>query len=274
MELFRKKKVNTDIVLSEGIVMKEPLTMETSSWLKNCMAKSLPVFGIVFGTLGCFLSSFDVSYMVLPTAILLFLMALLFTSIYYRGWLMDVVYIVFFVIFVLLLRSVQVYVNSGFYVIVNSVLSEVEQYFDLPGMQYYEIQAENQVLAVTIAIMFIGTVMLILTNVIVSRMMNVWIMLFMSSWLWIIPLFFRLEPDAVYIVMMVTGYLIIWAIRSSGAYGMDRKHRDYRYKDTKRKGLRFWYMQDAATMLETLALFFGAVVIIYGGLSNASNKGL
>ena len=272
MGLFRKKQVKEEILLSEGIVMKEPLTMETSSWLRNCMAKSLLVFSIVFGTIGCFLSSFQIDFLVLPTAVLLFLMALLFTSIYYRGWLMDLVYIIFFAIFVLLVQSFRVYINSGFYILVNAILREVENYFELPGMQYYEIQAENQALAVTIAVMFIGTVMMILTNVEVSRMMNLWIMLIESAWIWIFPLFFRLEPDAVYVVLMVSGYLAVWAIHSSGAYGMDPKHRDYRFKDKKGKKLKFWYMQDAATMLETLGLFVASVILIYGITSMVQDK--
>lgn len=272
MGLFRKKQVHNDIVLSDGIIMKEPLQMETSSWLKNCMVKSLLVFSIVFGVLGCFLSSYDIVYMVIPTAVVLFFMALLFTSIYYRAWLMDVVYIIFFIIFVLLVRSFQIYINSGFYIIINTFLKEIETYFDLPGMQYYEVQADNDMLSVTLVVIFVGTVMMIVSNVIISRTMNVWFMLIMTGWIWLIPLYFRLEPDSFYVVLMVTGYMSVWAVHSSGAYGMDRKHRDYKWKDKKGKGLKFWYMQDAATLLETLALFIVMIVLIYGITSMVQDK--
>lgn len=272
MGLFRKKQVNNDIVLSDGIIMKEPLQMETSSWLKNCMVKSLLVFSIVFGVLGCFLSSYDIAYMVVPTAVVLFLMALLFTSIYYRAWLMDAVYVVFFIIFVLLVRNFQIYINSGFYIIINAFLKEIETYFDLPGMQYYEIQADNDILSVTLVVIFVGTVMMIVSNVIISRTMNVWFMLIMTGWIWMIPLYFRLEPDSFYIVLMVTGYMSVWAVHSSGAFGMDRKHRDYKWKDKKGKGLKFWYMQDAATLLETLALFIVMIILMYGVTSMVQDK--
>lgn len=272
MGLFHKRQVNNEIQLSDGIVMKEPLQMETSSWLKNCMAKSLLVFSIVYGAIGCFLSSYEIEYMIAPTVVVLFLMALLFTSIYYRGWLMDAVYIVFFLIFVLLIRNFQVYINSGFYIIINTVLEEIESYFNLPGMQYYEIQADNDILSVTLVVIFIGTVMMIVSNVVISRTMNVWFMLIMTGWIWLFPLYFRLEPDALYVVIMVTGYMAVWAIRSSGAFGMDRKHRDYKWKDKKGKRLRFWYVQDAATMLETLALFLAAVLLIYGVTAMVQDK--
>ncbi len=272
MGLFHKKQVNNDIVLSQGIVMKEPLQMETSNWLKNCMVKSLLVFSIVFGAIGCFLSSYDIEYMVIPTAVVLFFMALLFTSIYYRGWLMDAVYIVFFVIFALLVRSLQIYINSGFYIIINTFLEEIESYFDLPGMQYYEIQADNDLLSVTLVVIFVGTGMMILSNVIISRTMNVWFMLFMTGWLFLIPIYFRLEPDSFYVILMMTGYMSVWAVHSSGAYGMDRKHRDYKWKDKKGKGLKFWYMQDAATLLETLALFMVIIVLVYGVTAIVQDK--
>lgn len=272
MGLFRKKQVNEEIPLSSGIVMREPLTMQTSSWLKNCMAKSVLVFSIIFGTIGCFLSSYKIEYNVLSVAVVLFLMALLFTSIYYRGWLMDVVYIIFFAFFVLLIRMFRMYVNSGFYVIVNAFLETIQDYFNLPGMQFYEVEAENERLAVTISVIFIGTVMMIVANVILSRTMNAWFLLIMTGWLFVVPLFFRLEPDAFYVVLLMTGYISVWAIHSSGAYGMDVKHRDYKWKDRKGKELRFWYMQDATTMLESIAMFLILIIIVYGITTMVQNK--
>lgn len=264
MGFFHKKKVNTDIQLSEGIVMKQPLQMETSNWLRNCMVKSLLVFSVVFGSIGCFLSSFDLEYYMIPAAGILFAMALLFTTIYYRGWLMDAAYVVFFILFVLLVRGLQTYINSGYYLIINRIFETVEAYFDLPGMQYYEISANNELLAVSVIVVFVGTVMMIVGNVIVSRTMNVWLLLAMTGFLWILPMYFRLEPDAFYVILMVTGYIAVWSIRSSGAYGMDRKHRDYKWKDKKGKKLRIWYVQDAATMLQGMGVFVIAVIFLYG----------
>ena len=104
MGLFRKKKKNIEITISDGVVLKQPLQMEASSWLKNCMAKSLLVFSVVFGSLGCFLSSFDLQYNVLFVALILAGAAFFFTTIYYRGWIMDVAYIAFFILFLFLVR--------------------------------------------------------------------------------------------------------------------------------------------------------------------------
>lgn len=272
MGFFHKKKQNTDIVLSDGIVMKQPLQMETSSWLRNCMVKSLLVFSVVFGSIGCFLSSFEMDYYIILTAGILFAMALLFTTIYYRGWIMDVVYIVFLFIFFFAVQAFWTYINSGYYLLINRVLSTVEDYFELPGMQYYEIAAKNEVLAVSVVVIFIGTVMMIVANVIISRTMNVWFLLIMTGLLWILPMYFRLEADAFYVILMLTGYIAVWSIRSSGAYGMDRKHRDYKWKDKRGKQLRIWYVQDAATMLEGMGIFAVAVLLLYGLASMIGQK--
>ncbi len=272
MGFFRKKKKNDEICLSDGIVMQQPLEMETSSWLKNCMFKSLLVFSVVFGAIGCFLSSFELEYYMIPTALILFCMALLFTTIYYRGWIMDVVYIIFLTIFIFLVRGLQVYINSGYYLVINRIFETVENYFDLPGMQYYEIQADNEVLAVSVIVAFIGTVMMIVANVIISRTMNVWFLVALTGFLWILPMYFRLEADAFYVILMVTGYLAVWSIRSSGSYGMDRKHRDYKWKDKRGKRLQIWYVQDAATMLGTMGVFLLFTILIYGLTSVVSDK--
>lgn len=272
MGFFHKKKANMDMTLSEGIVMKQPLQMEISSWLRNCMVKSLLVFSVVFGSIGCFLSSFDLEYYVVFTAGILFVMALLFTTIYYRGWIMDVAYILFLIIFIFAVQGFWTYINSGYYLLINRILETVEDYFELPGMQYYEIAAENEVLAVSVVIIFIGTVMMIMANVIISRTMNVWFLLLMTGFLWILPMYFRLEADAFYVVLMLTGYIAVWSIRSSGAYGVDRKHRAYKWKDKKGKNLRIWYVQDAATMLEGMGLFVVAALLLYGLASVIGQK--
>lgn len=272
MGLFHRKKPNTEITLSEGVTLKNPIQMETSSWLKNCMVKSLLVFSVVFGSLGCFLSSFEMEYNVLFTAVILFGVALLFTTIYYRGWIMDVVYIAFFVLFVFLVRGWRTYINSGYYLIVNRILETVEDYFDLPGMQYYEIADVNEVTAVSVVVIFIGTVMMIVANVVISRTMNVWFLFLFTSELWLVPLYFRLEADAVYMILVITGYLSVWAIRSSGAYGIDRKHRDYKWKDKKGGKLRIRYVQDAATMLQGMLVCLLLVLFLYGITAAAGDK--
>lgn len=272
MGLFRKKKKNTEITISDGVVLKQPLQMEASSWLKNCMVKSLLVFSVVFGSLGCFLSSFDLQYNVLFTALILAGAAFFFTTIYYRGWIMDVAYIAFFILFLFLVRGFQTYINSGYYLIINRILKTVEDYFDLPGMQYYEIADVNEAMAVSIVVIFIGTVMMIVANVIVSRTMNVWLLLLLTGGLWLVPLYFRLEADAVYMILVIVGYISVWAIRSSGAYGMDREHREYKWKDRKGKKLRIWYMQDAKTMLQGMAACLVVVLLLYGITAVAGNK--
>lgn len=272
MGLFHKKKLNTEITLSDGIVLKQPIQMETSSWLRNCMVKSLLVFSVVFGSLGCFLSSFELQYHVLFTAVILFGIALLFTTIYYRGWIMDVAYIAFFVLFVFLVRGWRTYINSGYYLIINRLLETVEDYFDLPGMQYYEIADVNEATAISVVVLFIGTVMMIVANVIVSRTMNVWFLLLMTGALWVVPMYFRLEADSVYMILVITGYASVWAIRSSGAYGMDRKHRDYKWKDKKGKKLRIWYVQDARTMLQGMMGCLLVVLLLYGITAATGDK--
>ena len=87
------------------------------------------------------------------------------------------------------------------------------------------------------------------------------LLLLLTGGLWLAPLYFRLEADAVYMILVIVGYISVWAIRSSGAYGMDREHRAYKWKDRKGKKLRIWYMQDAKTMLQGMA-----ACLVVGGL--------
>lgn len=267
MAIFHKKKVHTEMTLLDGVVVKQPIEMETSSWLKTCMVKSILVFCVIYGSIGCFLSSFDLKYYIIPTVLILGGTALLFSSMYYRNWTMNITYVVFLIVFFVLVQILRVYINSGYYLIVNQVLGTIEQYFDLPGMQYYEIAADQEVMAVSVIVIFMGMVMIILGNVIISRTMNIWILLFLTGSLWIPPLYFRLKPDAFFVILMLIGYLAVWAVHSSGAYKLDRKYQSCRWKERKgkkEKKLRIWYVQDGATVLGTVGLLAIAVFLLYG----------
>ncbi len=274
-KLFHRKETPKE--LSEGVLLSAPISMENSHWFLSCLIKSVVVFLVSFGAIGCFVSAFDVDFYPLPVAVVLLLMSALFASIYYRGWIMDLVYIVFGVAFFFAVRAFQPYINGGYYLIINGLYRTVEEYFDLPGMQYYDIEVPNEAFAVSILMMFFGTVVVIVANVIISRMMNVYILAFLTAVFWFVPAYFRKDPQALYVIFLLSGYFIVWCIRGNEAYGIPKRRQMYRWKEPKKKKtdwtgkggnntgpLRVRYLQDASTLLSAYGLIFVTVILVFG----------
>ena len=62
--LFRKKKEdvqNGNIFLAKGIYLKQP-QMNSGHIIKKCLMRCGIIFLLVFGSIGGFLSAFDISY--------------------------------------------------------------------------------------------------------------------------------------------------------------------------------------------------------------------
>ena len=77
----------------------------------------------------------------------------------------DLGYILFFAVFVGAIYVLRIHANSGFYVIVNSVLQRAQSFFDLSGVREYEVQIANDYLTVAIVAIFLGMVLIMILNI-------------------------------------------------------------------------------------------------------------
>ena len=164
---FRRKKKEEvhkgDIFLAKGIYLEKPM-MNNGNIILNCFLRSLIVFLLVLGSIGGFLSAFDISYNYLLVIVIYLMISMYFSFLYalprfvYR----DIGYILFFGVFVVAIYTLKLYANSGFYVCVNAVLNRAQTFFNLSGVREYESQISNDYLTVAIVAIFIGMVSIII----------------------------------------------------------------------------------------------------------------
>ena len=203
MAFGRKKKENDihkgDLLVTEGIYLKQA-TMQNGHIVLNCFLRALIVFFLVIGSIGGFLSAFEISYNYLMVIVVYLLLSMYFSFLYasskfiYR----DFGYVVFFAFFVGAIYLLRIYANSGFYTIVNKVMNEAKTFFDLPGVREYEVQIDNEFLTVSIVACFIGLVMIIVLNIWMYSIMSMfWTVLFTFPLLFI-PIYMKLSPDPVF----------------------------------------------------------------------------
>lgn len=267
--LFGKKKKEEphkgDVLLAQGIYLRQPV-MDNGHLVFNCFLRSLIVFLLVFGSIGGFLSALDISYNYLLVIVLYLVLSMYFSFLYaapkflYR----DLGYILFFAVFLGAIYMFRLYANSGFYVIINAVLSRAQAYFDLAGVREYEVQIDNEYLTVAIVSIFVGMVMIIILNIwIYSTMSIIWTVL-LTFPLQFIPLYMKLNPDAIYIIALSIGYLAVIIFKANGHYLAFAWDAPFHVRGLKKD--RITYTQDAGIfrqiLLSLLVMLFCLVIVV------------
>lgn len=267
--LFGKKKKKTehseDIFLAKGIYLQQPI-MKNGHIVYNCLLRSLIVFLLVFGSVGGFLSAFQISYNYILVILFYFLLSMYFSFLYAASkfWYRDIGYILFFGIFIAAIFTYRNHANSGFYTIVNTVLKQAQTFFDLSGVRQYEVRIANDYLTVAIVSIFVGMVMIIILNIwLYSTMSLIWTVLLTFPLLFI-PLYMKLSPDVIYILALGTGYLAVVIFKANGHYLAFAWSPPFQVKGLKKD--RVAYTQDATIfkqiLLRILALTFCMVILV------------
>ncbi len=263
----RKKKEEPhkgDVLLAQGIYLRPPV-MDNGHLVLNCFLRSLIVFLLVFGSIGGFLSAFNISYHYLLVLVMYFLLSMYFSFLYatpkfvYR----DLGYILFFSLFLGAIYVFRIYANSGFYVVINTVLARAQAFFNLEGVRDYEVQINNDYLTVAIMAVFVGMVMIIILNIwIYSSMSLVWT-LFLTFPLQFLPLYLKLNMDSIYIIALSIGYLSVIVFKANGHYLAFAWDAPFHVRGLKKN--RITYTQDAGIfrqILTSLLILFFCMVII------------
>ena len=267
--VFGKKKKKTehneDILLAKGVYLQQPV-MNNGHIIYNCLLRSLIVFLLVFGSVGGFLSAFQISYNYILVILFYLLLSMYFSFLYAASkfWHRDIGYILFFGIFIAAIFTYRNHANSGFYTIVNTVLKQAQTFFDLSGVREYEVRIANDYLTVAIVSIFVGMVMIIILNIwLYSTMSLIWTVLLTFPLLFI-PLYMKLSPDVIYILALGTGYLAVVIFKANGHYLAFAWSPPFQVKGLKKN--RVAYTQDATIfkqiLLRILALTFCMVILV------------
>lgn len=255
--MFWKKKKKEevhkgDVFLADGIYLRKPI-LANGSIVLNCFWRSLIVCLLTFGSIGGFLSAFDISYNIILVLVFYMLLSAFFSFLYaapkmiYR----DIGYILFFGVFLVAIYMLRVYANSGFYAVINGVLSRAQSFFDLSGVREYEVQIDNNYLTIAIMAIFVGMVMIIVLNIWMYSTMSVaWTILFTFPIL-IVPLYMLQFPNLIFVLALCIGYIAVIAFKGNGHYVVFAWDAPFRVKGFKKD--RVTYTQDACIFKQVLA---------------------
>lgn len=169
------------------------------------------VFSLVFGSLGGFVSSFDISYDAMKVAAALGIVSILLSAAYSseKRRYSNLAYLAIMTWYVYIAFTRFWYINSGYYAIINRIYEEARNYFGLfTGTQYSEVVG-NSYQTVTYFMLFAGVILVLFLNLMLTYHSRIVPVLLFTIPLYFFPAYFELSPKPVYLILMLTGYLSV-----------------------------------------------------------------
>ncbi|MCH5268721.1 MAG: transglutaminase domain-containing protein [Lachnospiraceae bacterium] len=256
LNLFRRKKRVREEW--DGIYVSDAsLGIQTESRVWTLLWKALIVFCMVGGGMGCMLSAIEVDYHPLIVEIVTLLTALFLASLYYQKIWENAGYLMFFVIMALLGFGMQNYINSGFYSVMNDLMEEASEYFESNAMRSYGERVGNTGLAVTVSMCYIGAVVCLIVNILISRRMRYFLVLLAAGGVLFFPLYMELEPEPLFVIQLFTGLFLASGVAGGGHYSLEKDNSRYH-----RKKQKISYVYAHRTVLQAGACVLGFTILV------------
>lgn len=175
---------------------------------KAAAAKAAFVFLLVYGSIGGFLSAYEMDYQREQCILGIFLLSLLLSAVYEtkRKWAVNLVNILVFVLYVYVAFRRFWVINSGYYAIINRILDDAGSYLGVTGRTEYGLVVENESAAVTGFALFLGMVGTILLQMRLHHKASLWTTILLTLPLYVIPFYFEKTPGTGYMILLFTGY--------------------------------------------------------------------
>ncbi len=269
MKLGRKKnKTVENIVLCDGIEIDKSFYYIKENRLKTLFLKGIIVYLLTMGSIGCYLSAVDIDFSAPILNMVIFISAIGCAFLYYNRIVENVGYILLFIVFFSTVYIFMDYINSGFYAVVNDTIEQASTYLDLEGVRTYNERISDRYLAVTVSMCFVGIVSNILLNVYISRRMQYMVAIPIVITLNLIPIYFELEPDTIYTVMLLGGLSLTYVLKASQHYRV--RSNDNMYLMDKKKNVKYAY--NLKSLAEMCLVAFIAVFVVVEAVAMAFPK--
>lgn len=263
--MFLKKKKN-EYISPTGVNLAGNPKYNSGSRLVGLIAKGIAIFLIVYGCIGCFVSSIQLEYNQILVGIATFAMSMYFAVIFYKNWIKDLGLLTASAVFIYGALNLRMVINSGFYGMINVLYEKIELALDLSGVMQYGESVENRVYSVTICLLFGAAALSIIINMLVSNSMSVIRTILCTLPIAIAPSYIGLRPSSVYMIFLMTGYAIVYILKRSSHYKGNQKNEEFKVV-RKNEKTSFIYHSDGKIMLQIggfvsiLALVFTFIML-------------
>ena len=225
------------------------------------LSRGIIIFLIVYGTLGCFTSSFGVGYNELVVIGVTFVISIYLGLIFYKTWTKNVGYIVMFIFFLGGIIRFAMYIISGYYGMLNIVFDKIKSIMMIPSAMEYGEYIQNRNVTITICLCFLCLGSCAMMNSLISNYMSIIPTMCLSLPIALIGPYFGLAPNKFYAIMLMTGYAAVFVMKRSNHYRADAKDNDFKQKIDK-KGVHYTYHSNGKITMQIIAMLSTIVIFL------------
>ena len=243
-----------------------------------CMLKGLLVFCATFGTLGGLLSAFDVSYNTAAVFFVLLLLCLSLSFLHYNKLIFNICYPIIFIFFTVAIFRNRVLANSGFQSFITILYEEYSSHFELTALREANIANTNQYLTITTAFIFVGFVLALLLNIVISSHMSVLGTILLTAPILQVGIYIGKYPKSIYFVPLIFSYIAIGVLGRFKHHLIPQKKQERFEFRIEKKGKKNYhiYRTNGRALLQTTILFavvsFLFLIIFYPIASKSTNQ--
>lgn len=215
----RIKAREEELASLTGLYFRDSVSSENEGFpFLKYIINALILFGTTYGSIACMISAFSLNMSVRPLVLTCIAASLIFSFMYisFKTKVLTYLFILFSVIFAGL-RYFAI-VNSGFNAIMNNVLKEIDRVSELPFLREFTIFYEDEYTAMSVAICVIAVALMMFLNIFVSEKMSPVMVFLLSFPIAQTGMYFGLTPSKIAMVCLVSGWVMVAAVRFTNAY--------------------------------------------------------
>ncbi len=259
-----KKMINEDLS-SYGFSIGEPQSDHVKGKVFLTLIRGLLVFLSTYGVIGGLCSSFGLAFDPVAVGAMLFVISVTIAFIYYNKFTFYTGYVMLFLAFLVLYVTAYAYINSGFQAFLNEVYSSYGDFFLLPSTRETTEYIADRSVTVPAAMLFTGAGFAILLNISISAYMDPFTTFLVTFLPLQIAFYIDIIPPLPYLVMLITVYITVTVLGSSGSFKLPyryKKGQQYLRKRSAKKD-RYEYISSGTGMLQlSVIAAMGAAVLM------------
>ncbi|MBQ6265496.1 MAG: transglutaminase domain-containing protein [Clostridia bacterium] len=221
----KQQAYREELTKTTGIYFTPALSAEKDGFpFLKYLINALILFTAIFGSLGCFITAFELELNIMPLAVTCAVSAAALSFMYFSNKAKIATYLGILFASIFVSGNYFREVNSGVNSIINKSLSYIDGKVGLPYLREYNVYYDDEYFAMSLTVCVIALVLMIILNIFISERMDLMAMFFLTLPATQAGMFFGFHISKFYMLCVVTSWVLVAGVRFTNSYnGLTRQ---------------------------------------------------
>ena len=262
----RQQAYREELTKTTGIYFAPALSAEKDSFpFLKYFINALILFTAIFGSLGCFITAFELELNIMPLALTCAVSAAALSFMYFSNKAKIATYLAILGASIFVSGSYFRQVNSGVNSIINHSLSYIDAKVGLPYLREYNVYYDDEYLAMSLTVCVIALILMIILNIFISERMDLMAMFFITLPATQAGMFFGFHISKFYMLLVVTSWVLVAGVRFTNSYnGLTREMVTKASVRKRRHKHSYGFVTDSHNVAAIACVWLAFILIVTG----------